>query len=547
MDGTFHLKLEKTMKKKKWIISLAVTLLSFSSFAQDNLTFLHYNLLFYGKYAYDCNPTNNDIVNKTEDLKTILAHTRPDVFTVNELDGEGAEPEVEDADYLLNNALNVDGTAHYRKAPFEEDYSVNTLFYNSSKLTLYDHYSIAIQTGLGKHFNGYTFYYNSNDLATSNDTTFFTCFVVHLKAGSGLDDQQQRNQEVQELMDYIQQEKPGRGNYILAGDFNVYTSEEDAYQGLINPSDELYRFWDPVDQPGEWHSNSDYVSYHTQSTHVSGDCFSGGGMDDRFDFILLSQDVMNGEQGVSYIQDSYQTVGQDGSFFNQAMEIQSNGSVSQEVAEALYGFSDHLPVSLQVRVSSDPATELDFDTVYHEPQTPGMEDGVEVFAQVSDTEGQIAHIRALWGEQTGQYPQDTGMVLDGNYYQTMLPPHDAGQTVYFRVKGYDSEDQVILSSREYSYTVDESDVTGFDPGERSRGLEVVHPVDQQLIIHLDENTKGEYLVEIGDMTGRVLISESMDLYGTDRITMPVGSLDPGVYWVRIHDGQTWSVEKFIKN
>src|SRR6056297_1557265 len=318
MDGTFHLKLEKTMKKKKWIISLAVTLLSFSSFAQDNLTFLHYNLLFYGMYEYDYNPTNNDIVDKTEDLKTILAHTRPDVFTVNELDGEGEESETHDADYLLNNALNVDGTAHYRKAPFEEDFTLNTLFYNSSKLTLYDHYSIAIQAGQGKHFNGYTFYYNSDDLASSNDTTFLTCFVVHLKAGQSLEDQQQRDQEVQELMDYIEQNEPGRGNYILAGDFNVYRSQEDAYQGLINPSSEIYSFFDPVDQEGEWHNNSDYALYHTQSTHESGDCFSGGGMDDRFDFILLSEAVMNGQQGVTYIQDSYRTVGQDGSFFNQA-------------------------------------------------------------------------------------------------------------------------------------------------------------------------------------------------------------------------------------
>jgi len=535
------------MKKKKWIIYLVVTLLSCPVFSQDNLTLMHYNLLFYGKYAYDCNESTNDLADKTQELKTILDHTRPDVFTVNELDGEGAEPEVNDADYLLNNALNVEGTAHYRKAPFEEAFNANTLFYNSNKLTLHAHHSIPIEIGRDKIFNGYTFYYNSDDLAASSDTTFFTCFVVHLKAGQSLEDQQQRDQEVQELMDYIEQEEPGRGNYVLAGDLNVYRSQEDAYQGLILPDNENYRFFDPVDQPGEWHSNSDFDMYHTQSTHESGDCFSGGGMDDRFDFILLSEAVMLGEQGVSYIQDSYQTVGQDGSYFNQALNTQSNNSVPQDVAAALYGVSDHLPVSLRLRVSGNPAVELAFDTVYFEPQIPQMEDSVEVFAQVSDTEEQIAYIRALWGQQAGEYTRDTSMMLDGNYYHTMLPPYDAGQTVHFRVKGYNSHHQVILSSREYSYTVDQADAAGSSPGEVSRGFEVVHPVSNQLIIHTDENMEGEYLVEVGDMTGRILISETMNVYGSDRITMSVGSLDPGIYWIRLYNGQTWSVEKFIKN
>lgn len=521
------------------------------AFSQDNLKFMHYNLLWFGKYVYDCYQSNNDYEDKTAALKRILDHTQPDVLTVNELDGEGAYPIEEgpegDGLYLLNNALNVEGTTRYRMAPFDEVYTANALFYNSNKLTLYEHHPVAFQISNSKIFNGYTFYYNASDLASSHDTTFFTVFVVHLKAGRDFEDQQQRDQEVEELMDYIEREEPGRGNYILAGDLNAYGSQEDAYQALTNPPDETYRFYDPVDQPGEWHNNSDYARYHTQSTHSSGECHSGGGMDDRFDFILLSDALMSGSQSMNYIPDSYQAIGQDGSYFDRALNIENNASVSSDIARALYSFSDHLPVSLQLRVSGDPAVELAFDTVYYEPQIPNTEDSVEVLAQVSDTEGEVSRIRALWGEQAGQYPRDTSMLLDGNYYHTMLPPHDPGQTVYFRVKGYDSQDQVILSSREYSYTVDEADAAGPYPGGSSRGFEVVHPVGRQLIIHLDANMRGECLVEIGDITGRTLISKSLNLYGTDRITLPVGSLDPGIYWVRIYDGRTWNVEKFIKN
>ncbi len=46
-----------------------------------------------------------------------------------------------------------------------------------------------------------------------------------------------------------------------------------------------YRFHDPLNQLGEWGSNEDYAALHTQSTHSGSEdaCFSGGGMDDRFD------------------------------------------------------------------------------------------------------------------------------------------------------------------------------------------------------------------------------------------------------------------------
>ncbi len=59
---------------------------------------------------------------------------------------------------------------------------------------------------------------------------------------------------------------------------------------LINFSVEEYRFYDPINRVGDWHNNPSYADIHTQSTHtVYNNCASTGGMDDRFDFIMVQK------------------------------------------------------------------------------------------------------------------------------------------------------------------------------------------------------------------------------------------------------------------
>ncbi len=74
-------------------------------------------------------------------------------------------------------------------------------------------------------------------------------------------------------------------------------------------------------------------------------------MDDRFDFILISDEVRFGTKKVRYVQESYNAVGQDGLRFNGSINgPPQNIAVSQEVADALFNMSDHLPVALKLRV-----------------------------------------------------------------------------------------------------------------------------------------------------------------------------------------------------
>jgi len=325
--------------------------------AQDTIKVMHYNLLYYGKNVYECTSTTNNIDNKNENLKEIIQYVKPDIFSVNELDGESAYPVSDDAAYLLENALNVDGVTYYRKTDFPEIYLANTIFYNSNKLVLKSNTPIRFTYGFEKIFNVYKFYYNSDDLEITNDTAYIYCLVAHLKAGSYPENETQRTYETSLIMDYF--ESLGeQGNYLVLGDFNVYTPTESAFQNLIEPDNSLYTFYDPADQIGEWSSNFDYRYYHTQSTHTTGDCFSTGGMDDRFDFILASDYIMNGTDHFRYISDSYKIIGQDGSRFNSSLNTASNSAVPNSVAQALYNMSDHLPVYLELEIDQNPGEPL---------------------------------------------------------------------------------------------------------------------------------------------------------------------------------------------
>jgi endonuclease/exonuclease/phosphatase family metal-dependent hydrolase len=186
-----------------------------------------------------------------------------------------------------------------------------------------------------------------NMILVDDNTIKFTLFVTHLKAGSTDDDKTKRADATQKLMNYI--DNKGAGNYFFMGDFNFYSSDAEAYQNITNPSNSSIAFLDPIDREGNWHNNSSFADIHTQATHENDDdCFSYGGMDDRFDFIFISKNIKNKTAGIKYVANSYSTIGQDGNHFNKSINEGVNSSVSSEMADALFNMSDHLPLSLEI-------------------------------------------------------------------------------------------------------------------------------------------------------------------------------------------------------
>lgn len=316
--------------------------------AQDTIRMMQYNLMYYTNNSgiSDCNSVSNNLDNKDVHIKTIFQYVRPTVFCVCEL---GSQTQY--ADRLLNNAINTDGIDYYRRGPLTNQSGgtiANMIYYDSRKLTLYKSTNI---TTTYRDINGYTFYYNADNLSYE-DTIFMTFWIAHLKAGEYSNNESARLAQVQKLMNRIST-SGAPGNYTFSGDFNIYYSDEPAYQELTEYSNSLYRFYDPVNSPGYWHNNSQFASLHTQSTHSqAADCFSSGGMDDRFDMILVSPYIYYGSNRMHIIEGSYHALGQDGQRFNGSILSPANNSVPANVANALYQQSDHLPVIMDMAIDA---------------------------------------------------------------------------------------------------------------------------------------------------------------------------------------------------
>ncbi len=338
----------KMRKMTKWIKITALTILIFAVLktkSQETFTYMQYNLLYYGSYNSFCTSSNNNINEKADNLATVIAYVQPDIFCVNEMDDSQYA-----VNHLLGNSLNVNGVNHYRSASIlntNNSNIINMLYYNRDKFNLLEQESVT--TNL-RDINIYKLSYkNSDPLVT------FRVVVAHLKAGYSTENQNKRALMTEKLMDYLMNlSQTDKQNIILSGDFNTGSSSETAFQNLINPTQGNVIFLDPIDQLGDWYNNYSMRYYHTQSTHTSSDneCFSYGGIDDRFDFILTSDDIMQGDNGLTYVSGSYKTLGQDGKRFNNSLISPNNNSAPSDVIYAMYNFSDHLPVISTFEVSN---------------------------------------------------------------------------------------------------------------------------------------------------------------------------------------------------
>lgn len=294
--------------------------------------------MYYDSYFDDCNSTTNNVDSKDGYLRTIVGYVKPDILTVNEIN-----PATPSTDRIKTNVLNINGVIKYLRANTTGSQIGNMIYYNSDKVVLKSQTSIATSPRIT---DVYRLYLKTEYLA-AGDTIFLTCLVTHLKAGSTDSDIAQKTTAANKIMNFINSNKI-TGNIMLMGDMNLYTSEEGAFVAFTTPTGiNQFKFYDPVNMIGSWNNNSVFKSVHTQSTRTSSNgCFSTGGMDDRFDFILSSIDILNNTKGLKYI--SYKAVAQDGNRFNQSLLSPENKSVPSEVLNALYNMSDHLPVEMKL-------------------------------------------------------------------------------------------------------------------------------------------------------------------------------------------------------
>ncbi len=311
-----------------------------SSYAQQQATVMSYNLLNF--------PTGN-LPGREDTLRHIINHVAPDLFLIQELKTDSG------LQLILNESF-ADLPANYAASTFVPQQSnaaggfklQQAMVYNNDMFGLAGEAQLMTQT---RDINRFRLYYRSPDLSLGADTVFLYVYVAHLKSSQGTANVAERLSNAQAFttnLAYL----PADANVILAGDFNVYDSAEPAYQELLDSTNYI-RMRDPIDSPGTWSSgNFTPRSILTQSTRSS-TIFSdgaGGGVDDRFDFVLVSDNMLQPWNTITYEPDSYYAMGNTGTCYNQSITACSGGEWSDALLRSLYYMSDHLPVVMTLNL-----------------------------------------------------------------------------------------------------------------------------------------------------------------------------------------------------
>ncbi len=300
---------------KSFLLWLFVVVIAW---AQNNHSIMSYNVL---------NLTLTDTLERNPYFRTIFSNVQPDILVCEEMTSQTG------VNGFLVRVLNRVSSGYAAGAFINGFDTDNAIYYKSSLFTFLS--NTPIDTEL-RDINEFKLRYNA-----TGDTIII--YAVHLKSSDSSADSLQRAAEVDSLRKRTNT-LPPNSNFIVVGDFNIYDSRELAFQKLLSQSQSGYVI-DPLNLIGRWNNNGSFAAAHTQSTRVRdlGDGGSTGGLDDRFDMILMSQAIMNSGD-ITFVPGSYNEYGNDGNHFNDSINKPPNAVVSQQVANALHYASDHLPV-----------------------------------------------------------------------------------------------------------------------------------------------------------------------------------------------------------
>ena len=275
--------------------------------------------------------------NREDDYALILDFTQPDLIVAQEIIGQTGYS------HFQSDVLDVVDPNGWSSAPFTNQTAQQdiALYYKHDIFTFVSTSVVYTAQSSGtRDVIQWIMVHNLSGLE-------FNIYGVHLKASSGSSNANQRLQETTILRNHLNE--LAANFFIVAGDFNIYSnnsSSEPAFDMLTGASDNSNgRLFDPIDRIGHWHNNSSYSDVHTQSPRTSS--FGGGangGMDDRFDWLFVSQSILDETSSMYYVDGTYSAFGNDGNHFNDAINDGTNNSVSAEMADALHDASDHLPV-----------------------------------------------------------------------------------------------------------------------------------------------------------------------------------------------------------
>jgi exonuclease III len=320
----------------KKITLLLILASSFECAAQTEIRLMSYNLLNF--------PTGN-LEGRVDTLANILDYYRPHLLMIQELKTAQGLSDVTDE-------LNDLGYGSFDHGTFIPQVSSGgggdfplqqNLVFDTNILRLKSEGFITTDV---RDINEFILYINDPLLESGADTTFLYVYVTHLKSSEGAENQALRLSMCEDWLTHVEAEVPVGSFVLLAGDYNIYANSEPAYQLLMN-EDNLIPLADPFEEYGNWSSSNfshkEILTQSTRQTQIFNDG-AGGGMDDRFDLILFSENLTQPNSILRYQDNSFKSLGNTGECYNMSItDCDESNPVPFDVLRSMYYLSDHLP------------------------------------------------------------------------------------------------------------------------------------------------------------------------------------------------------------
>ncbi len=350
------------MKNFIKILLLSLFIANFNCMAQtDTFKVMSYNVLNYGD---NC---QNPPALMHPHLKNIIQFTQPDLLGLvklqsikfNASDFYDLSP-IGFADSIEKYALNAALPNTYTHCSFTnatQSSTICVLFYNKHKFGFENIKTLCTNT---EDFNLFKLYLQDTMLARVHDTTFLYVVLGHTQSGNNTST---RDAQDSMIMHQLKKQFYPLPNIIYMGDFNTSTSTEFGYNLITHQSDTNYLFYDPpfnidhhLTYPLNWGNNpSSCAAYLTTSTRQSASipntCGTSGGGKNWYDHILLSNYIKSGSYNISYLPNSYHTVGNDGHRVGISVNDSSsikNTSAPSVVVNSMFQFSNKYPVAAKL-------------------------------------------------------------------------------------------------------------------------------------------------------------------------------------------------------
>lgn len=298
-----------------------------------------YNILQY---------SSSQFASRDPNLRFVLAGVNPDIIIIQEISNTNA------GENFRNNVLNAPGGPGngnpFQMGTFTDTASPldNAIFFRSS---LYTEITASYQVIVTPAASRNAYRWRLRPLVETSGNSDIYLYSMHLAAGGESALRAVQAADVRADGNTL----PAGTMFIYGGDFNINNSNEGAYQRFIeSQAINNGRAWDPLNPNRvfqNWFNNPSFALFHTQSPYNDNPGAPagavGGGMDDRYDFLLISESLHDGA-GQDYIPGTYRTYGNDGLHFDNDINDPPVIPEGADMANALHASSDHLPVILDL-------------------------------------------------------------------------------------------------------------------------------------------------------------------------------------------------------